>query len=541
MAGPSSPLIIIVLPILILVSVLVRHHSRKKLQQPPLLSETVPYVSNAWQFMTNKRLFINRVREALRESPVVRCRLGPLTLHLVPGGSSVSAIFRSSFTSDPWILRILEHTAGYTSTDLAKFMADKSGCATLPRLSSSGPVAPYKRIWYAMHRTHEEGLVSARSVAAFSASFQEFLGHQLSEFRTAEWVRVRIFDFLKKHMSIAATLSVLGSRILDINPGFIEAFWQYEQFAESLSFGLPCLNRQAISSRERFCCMCRKWYELAEQEFDWDIAELPHNPDWEPVFGSRISRGLARWGKSFGFSVESLGAAYALLLFGLHANTIPICTWMTMEVIKDLDLYRAIKEEISRAKITDGPLAGSLEPHKLASLPLLQSVYTESLRLHVSILVTRTSTQPVTISGYNIPKGSVFQAPTEVGYLDEAVWSTPDHPASEFWAYRHVKEVERTDDMGNVAKGLEFSIGTRSGSYFPFGGGISICAGRNFAKAEVLLAMAMIISEFDVEFIEWVKLDGSCSDRPALDNGGYADAVAAPPDRDIEIRWRKTF
>ncbi|KAK9425270.1 putative Cytochrome P450 [Seiridium unicorne] len=388
---------------------------------------------------------------------------------LVSGGSSVSAIFRSSFTSDPWILRILEHTAGYSSTDLAKFMADESGCATLPRPNSSGPVAPDKRIWYAMHRTHEEGLVSARSVAAFSASFQEFLGHQLSEFPTGEWVEVRIFDFLKKHMSIAATRSVLGSRILDINPGFIEAFWQYEQFGESLSFGLPCLNRQAISARERFRCMCRKWYELADQEFDWDIAELPNHTDWEPIFGSRISRGLAHWGKSFGFSVESLGAAYALLLFGLHANTIPICTWMMMEVIKDPDLYCVIKEEISRAKITDGPLAGSLEPHKLASLPLLQSVYTESLRLHVSILVTRTSTQPVTISGYNIPKGSVFQAPTEVGHLDEAVWSTPDHPASEFWAYRHVKEVERTDDMGNVAKGLEFSIGKRSGSYFPFG------------------------------------------------------------------------
>ncbi|KAM0810030.1 putative Cytochrome P450 [Seiridium cardinale] len=523
MAVPSSPLIIIVLPILILVSVLVRHHSRKKLQQPPLLSETVPYVSNAWQFMTNKRLFINRVREALRESPVVRCRLGPLTLHLVPGGSSVSAIFRSSFTSDPWILRILEHTAGYSSPDLAKFIADESGCATLPRLSSSGPVAPDKRIWYAMHRTREEGLVSARSVAAFSTSFQEFLGHQLSEFRTAEWVEVRIFDFLKKHMSIAATLSVLGSRILDINPGFIEAFWQYEQFgsgfAACVASGMSWLNKNLIRI----------------------LPSYPTIQTRSPFLGRDYQGAWLVGGSLFGFSVESLGAAYALLLFGLHANTITICTWMMMEVIKDLDLYRAIKEEISRVKITDGPLAGSLEPHKLASFPLLQSVYTESLRLHVSILVTRTSTQPVTISGYNIPKGSVFQAPTEVGHLDEAVWSTPDHPASEFWAYRHVKEVERTDDMGNVAKGLEFSIGTRSGSYFPFGGGISICAGRNFAKAEVLLAMAMIISEFDVEFIEWVKLDGSCSDRPALDNGGYADAVAAPPDRDIEIRWRKTF
>lgn len=92
-----------------------------------------------------------------------------------------------------------------------------------------------------------------------------------------------------------------------------------------------------------------------------------------------------------------------------------------MELIKDPRLFQAIKEEVSQAHITDDGNAQHLDYHKLSSLPLLQSVYTETLRLHVGILITRTSTTPVTIAGYDFPTGSIFQAPTAVAHLDETI------------------------------------------------------------------------------------------------------------------------
>jgi len=248
----------------------------------------------------------------------VKCRLGPLNLYLVGGHSSVSAIFRSSFTSEPWIFRILEHTAKYVPSDLAKFIKDESGGATLPRNMNTDLPVPEKRIWHAMHRTHEEFLVSARSVNAFAASFQTFYSQQLAIYPVGEWVEdVRVLDFLRQNMAAAATRSVLGPKIIDVNPGFIDAFWNYEKFAETLAFGLPSwLNQRAVRARERFRAMCGKWYALADQEFDWDIAGSQQDPDWEPIFGSQISRGLARWAKSFDFSADSMGAVYILLLFG---------------------------------------------------------------------------------------------------------------------------------------------------------------------------------------------------------------------------------
>lgn len=70
------------------------------------------------------------------------------------------------------------------------------------------------------------------------------------------------------------------------------------------------------------------------------------------------------------------------------------------------------------------------------------------------------------------------------------------------------------------------------------GGGAAMCAGRHFAKAEVLLTVAMLVTKFEMRFIEWLKLDGSCSDRPAMDDTKYANAVAAPPDREMRVKWR---
>lgn len=239
-------------------------------------------------------------------------------MYLVTGGNNTSAIFRSSFSSDPWILRILEHSGGYSPTDLAKFSTDQSGGARVPRKGSSRPPVPEKRIWHAKHRLHDESLVNSRSVNALSMAFQDFFNRQLDAFPVGEWVEdVRILDFMRRNMATAATCSVLGSRILEINPGFLDAFWKYEKYVEPLAFGLPhWLNRRAVRARDQFRAMCLKWYEIADYEFDWDGVKLREDVDWEPVFGSQISRGLARWVKSFDFAAESIGGLYALFAFG---------------------------------------------------------------------------------------------------------------------------------------------------------------------------------------------------------------------------------
>lgn len=71
------------------------------------------------------------------------------------------------------------------------------------------------------------------------------------------------------------------------------------------------------------------------------------------------------------------------------------------------------------------------------------------------------------------------------------------------------------------------------------GGGHWVCPGRHFGKMEIMLALALIVTKFDLEFVQWTHLDGTNSDRPAQNDRRYAGSIAMFPDRDVSFRWRK--
>ncbi|KAK4184524.1 cytochrome P450 [Podospora australis] len=552
----NGPVVTILLSLLLLFAVWRRwnrgsqqHHGLS----PPQLRETIPYVSNAFQFMTNKKAFIARATEALEKSPghIIQYQLGPMKMYLMGNATTNvhAAIFRSAFTADPWILRIMEN-AGYQPSDLATLSADTTGNASVPyrprrRGSDIEKDAPTKnqpqqqeRVWYPLHKMYDENLVSAKAVDKLAPYYQTFWIEQLPSVEQG-WIEdVKVGDFIKSHMTHAATKTIFGSLILEVNPGFVDAFWGFEKHVETLTIGLPdWLNQPAIRGRNKFRGMCRKWFELADTQYDWTRSDTP---DWEPVFGSGVAKGLAGWAKSLGFKADTMGPLYILFFFGLHANPIPIGTWMVMELLKDPALLQAVKEEVSQCYLDDDPKR--LDHRKLQTMPLLQSIHAETLRLHMGVLLTRTCTEDVTIAGYTFPKGSVFQAPTEVGHLDETVWGAPGHPASDFWAYRHTKEVTVPNEKtGEIKKQLQFSMDKRSGSFFPYGGGGPTCPGRNFAKAELFLTVGVLVSRVEMEFVEWLNPDGSHSDRAPSTGANYANAVAAGPDRDVKVRWRRVW
>lgn len=202
-----------------------------------------------------------------------------------------------------------------------------------------------------------------------------------------------------------------------------------------------------------------------------------------------------------------------------------------MEIIKDSSLLQAVREEIETAVITDNETGKrTIDPQKIVTLPLLQSIFTETLRLRINFNITRDVKESIVLNGHTIPKGSMLQAPMMVAHYDEAIWAAAGHTASEFWAERHIKYVsgKRT-----------FAMAGHMSSYFPFGGGANICPGRHLAKFEILTTVGLIISEFDIELDGWTKPDGSPSDRAAESDKRYCGAGAMPPDRDMKVRWKR--
>lgn len=66
-----------------------------------------------------------------------------------------------------------------------------------------------------------------------------------------------------------------------------------------------------------------------------------------------------------------------------------------------------------------------------------------------------------------------------------------------------------------------------------------MCPGRHFAKQEIMLAIAVLVTKFDIEFVEWVDFTGKPSERPAQDDSKFAGFIAMSPDREMKIRWKR--
>lgn len=204
--------------------------------------------------------------------------------------------------------------------DLRKFAEDKSGGANYPRKGShlSTP-SPEKRIWHAMHRMNENGLMNEASVTAFTRTYQAFFNEHISDIPVGEWIDdVHIFAYLRRSMTSSATNAMLGRRILDLFPDLVEAFWDWEQYGETLAFGVAeWFNKPAIAARDRFCDMCFKWFLIARREYRRDdVGNTVKFGEWEPILGSEMSRGHVQWMDDFKFSDRTIGGIFALFSFG---------------------------------------------------------------------------------------------------------------------------------------------------------------------------------------------------------------------------------
>ncbi|KAI5927547.1 cytochrome P450 [Camillea tinctor] len=532
-----------VLPLMAMVLVVGLVVSRRdSAQKPPWLRETIPFVSNAWQYLTNMQGFLERSNQKLHKSRLVGFRLGARTLYLVTGAQNVQAMFRPSrgLSPDIFMLDIMEYVWAASKEELGKFRNDKSGRMRKPALGTEGrPV--HDRYWASQHHLHSEFL--ARSVAAnrLGELYYDRFREKVEKYPIGKWTTATVRNFCMSDMSESALTTFMGDRILELNPGFMNAMWKFILTAAELPWGLPrWMNPRPWRNRDQFHAMTRKYLESAWENFDWNGPDA--DADWEPHFGSRAAREIAKWMKET-LSLETSAGLAAAFIFGTNANAVRMAMWGMIELIKDPSLYGAVREEINSNCLRLDPDTGarSLDAFKMLKLPILQSIYVETLRLHVSVNVTREVIESMPLDNYNVERGALLQAPSQLAHHDETVWGDAQHPASEFWAMRHITYTKKTDKSGNTTQTPEFNMAGRVGAFFPYGGGISICPGRHFAKQGIIFTLGTLVSRFDIDFIEWTYLDGSKSDCPAQNDKHFAGAVGMPPDRDIKFRWKRIW
>ncbi|MFD7901952.1 cytochrome P450 [Kitasatospora sp. NPDC059722] len=140
---------------------------------------------------------------------------------------------------------------------------------------------------------------------------------------------------------------------------------------------------------------------------------------------------------------------------------------------------RLAQEEAEKVLGGRAPTAADLE-----ELPYITRVLKEAMRLYpAASLIGRRSVEETVIGGHVLPGGSqVLVVP----------WVTHRHPD-------HWEEPDRFDPDRFLP---EREKGRHRYAWFPFGGGPRACIGQHFSMLEAVLALGVLLRDFDLEVVD---------------------------------------
>ena len=217
-----------------------------------------------------------------------------------------------------------------------------------------------------------------------------------------------------------------------------------------------------------------------------------------------------------------------------------------------------MQEEIQSCQVEDPDTREiKLDTGMLSSKPLLQSIYAETLRLRIALIVGRTPEyENFHLEGWIFPPQEMIAISSRAGAMNPEIWNAGTrenpHPLDTFWADRFLiypddptsgplrKERFDLEDCKSgcpksdrVSKGTPvFSTDGLAGAWIPYGGGQRMCPGRHFAKQEMIATFAIFMTNYDIELtVSWD--DPPASDMDFFPFGGL------PPTKAIPFRMRR--
>ncbi len=179
----------------------------------------------------------------------------------------------------------------------------------------------------------------------------------------------------------------------------------------------------------------------------------------------------------------------------LNANAIAVTTWFLLLMIQSPWLVQDVRRELRNVLLPDdsnNPADVKFDIAGLTSIPLLQGIYKEALRLGSATATARVVSNDIEVDGYILRKGSVVLMPVRVLHFHEKVYDEPEKFDPKRWISSPNESKE-----GNTA--FLQKLKRQNASLRTFGGGSGLCPGRYVAEQEILTSVSMMIMMFDME------------------------------------------
>lgn len=256
-------------------------------------------------------------RKAFKNSRIVRFRLFTTPVFMVSGSENIQAIFSRLHkvgSEDLFEQNVFPVLYCMSKDEVGRFTEDKSGRGRQPAPGTEH-IPPQRRYWFGYHHVHSEYLGRTESLRPIAESYYKRLSLSLDErYTVGEWTTVSVIEFCRYQVAECAIAALFGPRILELSPGLIDAFWEFDSNIFALTVALPrWLSPKSYRAKDLYYGMIRKYVDAAQTSFDWD--GQASEAGWEPVFGARITRELFKWFREAGFHDDVAIGALGMLLF----------------------------------------------------------------------------------------------------------------------------------------------------------------------------------------------------------------------------------
>jgi hypothetical protein len=115
-----------------------------------------------------------------------------------------------------------------------------------------------------------------------------------------------------------------------------------------------------------------------------------------------------------------------------------------------------------------------------------------------------------------------------------SIWDIPGHSANSFWPERFIEMPKMKPSDPDEKSDYEKAM--RPEEWYPYGGGNVMCSGRFFAKQEILAAVAIFVTKYDIEFQGWVDGKGKLTNKAPQPDEALAGGGVLPPDGDVRVK-----
>lgn len=194
---------------------------------------------------------------------------------------------------------------------------------------------------------------------------------------------------------------------------------------------------------------------------------------------------------------QQLVDQFLTILSAGHGTTSVTFTWMTYLLAQNPEVQKRLRSEIHRCVPSPiEPVSGDDLASILQSLPLLNGVCNETLRLYPAInIIYRNTVRSTLLAGNVIPAGvQVILSPWATN-RDKRFWGVD---AEEFRPDRWIDvDTETGAERPNNSGGAESAYANLTFLHGP-----RSCIGHNFAVAELRCLVAMFVGRFEFEMAD---------------------------------------